>query len=150
MTRFVMNGLAFVSKVGRFVTNCAIVVEKIAGFTENLAIVVTKRRTFSVTMERCGENDRGFARNWGLGKTEGDRLMQKLAESSRKHLSHDAALMLLAVLPDHIRDAYITYAQQIGYSIELVLEMALADFLDPDSLTFADCKPRIGVPLESG
>lgn len=76
--------------------------------------------------------------------------MQRLAESSRKHLSHDAALMLLAVLPDPIREAYVNYAQQIGYSIELVLEMALADFLDPDSLTFADCKPQIGLPLESG
>ncbi|WP_287452809.1 hypothetical protein [Leptolyngbya sp. UWPOB_LEPTO1] len=136
-----MNVLAFVSKVGRFVTNCAIVVEKIAGFTENLAIVVTKRRTFSVTIGQFGENDRGFARKWDLGKTEGDRLMQTLAESIRKHLSHDAALMLLAVLPDPIREAYVNYAQQIGDSIELVLEMALADFLDPDSLTFADCKP---------
>jgi hypothetical protein len=66
----------------------------------------------------------------------------------RKHLSHDAALMLLAVLPDHIRDAYLTHAKQIGYSIEMVLEMALADFLDPESLTFTDCKPQIGLPAK--
>jgi hypothetical protein len=46
----------------------------------------------------------------------------------------DAALMLLAVLPERIRDAYLNYAKQIDYSIEMVLEMALADFLDPDSL----------------
>jgi hypothetical protein len=71
--------------------------------------------------------------------------MQTLPETSRKHLSYDAAVMLLAVLPDHIRDAYSTHAQQTGYSIELVLEMALADFLDPDSLTFTDCKPQIGL-----
>jgi hypothetical protein len=64
--------------------------------------------------------------------------MQTLPEASRKHLSHDAALMLLTVLPTHICDAYSNHAQQIGYSIELVLEMALADFLDPDSLTFTD------------
>lgn len=75
--------------------------------------------------------------------------MQALPETSKKHLSHDAALMLLAVLPDHIREAYINHAQQIGYSVELVLEMALADFLDPDSLTFTDCKPQIGLPLQS-
>ncbi|MEG4321740.1 MULTISPECIES: hypothetical protein [unclassified Microcoleus] len=25
--------------------------------------------------------------------------------------------------------------------------MALADFLDPDSLTFTDCQPQIGLPL---
>jgi hypothetical protein len=78
-----------------------------------------------------------------------DEIMQTLPEMSRKHLSHDAALMLLAVLPDHIREAYVNHAQQIGYTIELVLEMALADFLDPESLTFTDCKPQIGLPLES-
>lgn len=73
--------------------------------------------------------------------------MQALPQTNRTHLSHDAALMLLAVLPDHIRDAYLNHAKQIGYSIEMVLEMALADFLDPDSLMFTDCKPQIGLPL---
>jgi hypothetical protein len=76
-------------------------------------------------------------------------LCQTLPEMSNDHLSRDAALMLLAVLPAHIRDAYSNHAQQIGYSIELVLEMALADFLDPDSLTFIDCKPKIGLPFGS-
>jgi hypothetical protein len=75
--------------------------------------------------------------------------MQTLPQTNRKHLSHDAALMLLAVLPDHIRDAYLNHAKQIDYSIEMVLEMALADFLDPDSLTFTDCKPQIGIPLDT-
>jgi hypothetical protein len=73
--------------------------------------------------------------------------MQTLSQTDRKHLSHDAALMLLAVLPEHIRNAYLNHAKQIDYSIEMVLEMALADFLDPDSLTFTDCKPRLGLPL---
>jgi hypothetical protein len=73
--------------------------------------------------------------------------MQALSQTDKKHLSHDAALMLLAVLPEHIRDAYLNHARQIDYSIEMVLEMALADFLDPDSLTFTDCKPQIGLPL---
>lgn len=72
--------------------------------------------------------------------------MQTLPQTDRKHLSYDAALMLLAVLPEHIRDAYLNYAKQIDYSIEMVLEMALADFLDPDSLTFTDCKPQIALP----
>lgn len=76
--------------------------------------------------------------------------MQTLPQTDRKHLSHDAALMLLVVLPDRIRDAYLNHAKQIHYSIELVvLEMALADFLDPDSLTFVDCKPQIGFPLNT-
>lgn len=68
--------------------------------------------------------------------------MQALPQS--QHLSQDAAVMLLAVLPDHIRDAYVNHANQISYSVEMVLEMALADFLDPESLTFSDCKPQIG------
>lgn len=75
--------------------------------------------------------------------------MQTLPQTDNKHLSRDAALMLLAVLPDHIRTAYLNHAEQIGYNVELVLEMALADFLDPESLTFTDCKPQIGVPLNS-
>lgn len=78
--------------------------------------------------------------------------MQTLPQTDRKHLSHDAALMLLAVLPDHIRDAYLNHAKQIDYLIELielVLEMALADFLDSDSLTFTDCKPQISLSLDT-
>jgi hypothetical protein len=75
-------------------------------------------------------------------------MMQTLPQTDRQHLSRDAALMLLAVLPAHIRDAYLNHAEQIGYSVEMVLEMALADFLDPDSLTFTDCKPEIGLPSE--
>jgi hypothetical protein len=43
----------------------------------------------------------------------------------------------------------INHAKQIGYTPELVLEMALADFLDPESLTFTDCKPLIGLAAES-
>lgn len=75
--------------------------------------------------------------------------MQTLPQTSPQHLRHDAALMLLAVLPKHIRNAYINHAKQIGYTPELVLEMALADFLDPESLTFTDCKPLIGLAAES-
>lgn len=75
--------------------------------------------------------------------------MQTPPETGKKHLSHDAALILLAVLPDHIRDAYLNHAEQTGYTIELVLEMALADFLDPDSLRFTDCKPQLGLPSKS-
>ena len=71
--------------------------------------------------------------------------MQTLTHTSNEHLSHDVALMLLAVLPDHVRNAYLNHAQAIDYSIELVLEMALSDFLDPDSITFTDCKPQIGL-----
>jgi len=59
----------------------------------------------------------------------------------RKHLSHDAALMSLDVLPEYFRNACGNHARQIDYSTEMVLEMASADFLNPDLLTFADSKP---------
>ena len=57
--------------------------------------------------------------------------------------------MLLAVLRDHIRTAYLSHAEQIGYNVELVLEMALADFLNSESLTLTNCKPQIGLSSEN-
>jgi hypothetical protein len=60
-------------------------------------------------------------------------------------ISHDVGLMLLAVLPEYSRDAYGNHAKQVDYSTEIILEMALAGFLHPDSLTFTDCKPQIGL-----
>jgi hypothetical protein len=53
--------------------------------------------------------------------------------------------MLLAVRPEYTFDAYMIHAKQVAYSIKMVLEMALADFLAPDSLAFTDCKPQIGL-----
>jgi hypothetical protein len=33
-------------------------------------------------------------------------------------------------------------AKEIDYPVEAVLEMAIAGFLDGESLSFMDCKPR--------
>jgi hypothetical protein len=33
-------------------------------------------------------------------------------------------------------------AKEIDYPVEAVLEMAIAGFLDGESLSFVDCKPR--------
>jgi hypothetical protein len=71
--------------------------------------------------------------------------MQVLPKTKRKHFSHDAALMLLAVRPEYMCDAYMIHAKQIAYSIKMLLEMALADFLAPDLLAFIGCKPQIGL-----
>jgi hypothetical protein len=59
-----------------------------------------------------------------------------------EHLSPVAARMMLAALPNHIRDAFERRAQEINYPVEAILEMAIAGFLDSESLSFEDCQPR--------
>jgi hypothetical protein len=59
-----------------------------------------------------------------------------------EHLSPVAARMMLAALPDHIRKAFERRAREIDYPVEAVLEMAIAGFLDSESLSFEDCQPR--------
>jgi hypothetical protein len=59
-----------------------------------------------------------------------------------EHLSPVAARMMLAALPDHIRKAFERRAQEIDYPVEAILEMAIAGFLDSESLSFEDCQPR--------
>ncbi|MCY7366769.1 MAG: hypothetical protein LH474_01280 [Chamaesiphon sp.] len=59
-----------------------------------------------------------------------------------EHLSPVAARIMLAALPDHIRKAFERRAQEIDYPVEAILEMAIAGFLDSESLSFEDCQPR--------
>lgn len=59
-----------------------------------------------------------------------------------EHLSPVAARMMLAALPDHIRKAFERRAHEIDYPVEAILEMAIAGFLDSESLSFEDCQPR--------
>ena len=59
-----------------------------------------------------------------------------------EHLSPIAARMMLAALPNKIKEAFERRSAEIEYPVEAVLEMALAGFLDSDSLSFTDCKPR--------
>jgi hypothetical protein len=58
------------------------------------------------------------------------------------HLDPVAARMILAALPDPIREAFERRAAAIDYPIEAVLEMAIAGFLDGECLSFSDCQPR--------
>jgi hypothetical protein len=62
-------------------------------------------------------------------------------QAKTEHLSPTAAHTFLDALPEKIRKALVTYAEEIEYPVEAVLEIAIAGFLDPDSLSFADCQP---------
>ena len=54
-------------------------------------------------------------------------------------LSPEAAKVILEMLPSRISTALREYAESINYPIELVVEMAIAGFLDVDAMTFTDC-----------
>jgi hypothetical protein len=59
-------------------------------------------------------------------------------------LSPADAEAILARLPERIRTAMLARAAEIEYPIELVVEMAIASFLDTEALGFVDCKPGRG------
>jgi hypothetical protein len=62
----------------------------------------------------------------------------------QKQLTPADAEVILERLPERIRVALIERAAEIEYPIEAVVEMAIASFLDSESLGFADCKPGRG------
>ena len=58
------------------------------------------------------------------------------------HLDSTTAQAFLDKLPQSIRDAFYRRAAEINYPVEAVLESAIASALDPDALSFVDCKPE--------
>jgi hypothetical protein len=58
------------------------------------------------------------------------------------HLDRATAQTFLERLPRHIREAFYARAAEIDYPIEAVLESAIAAALDPEALSFVDCKPQ--------
>jgi hypothetical protein len=58
-----------------------------------------------------------------------------------EQLSPAAAQTILANLPERIRAAFIARVTEINYPVEAVVEMALAGYLDSESIGFVDCKP---------
>ncbi|MBM0744741.1 hypothetical protein JOY44_27030 (plasmid) [Phormidium sp. CLA17] len=58
-----------------------------------------------------------------------------------EHLSPEAAQAFIQMLPDKIRLGLLTYAAQIEQPIESIVEMAIAGFLDEDSISFSGCNP---------
>lgn len=63
-------------------------------------------------------------------------------QQNDEHLSPVAAKMVLAALPERIQRALLAHAQETQYPLEMVLEMAIAGFLDSEAITFADCRPE--------
>lgn len=58
------------------------------------------------------------------------------------HLDPETAQAFLEKLPRHIREAFYKRAVEIDYPVEAVLESAIASALDPEALSFIDCKPE--------
>ena len=50
---------------------------------------------------------------------------------------------LLAALPPILQSQALQYAEQTEVPSELVIELAIAHFLDPDSVTFDDCQVKV-------
>ena len=61
-----------------------------------------------------------------------------------EQLTTTAAQAILEQLPDRIKAAYVDRATRMNYSIEAILEMALAGYLDGEAIGFVDCKPMRG------
>lgn len=59
-----------------------------------------------------------------------------------EQLSPIAGQIILEQLPERIKNAVIARAAEIDYPIEAVIEMAIAGYLDPHAIGFADCKPE--------
>jgi hypothetical protein len=65
-----------------------------------------------------------------------------------EHLSATAAQTFLESVPEKIRAALYTYAQEMDYPVEAVVEMAIASFLDEDAVSFVDCRPLAAMGME--
>jgi hypothetical protein len=61
-----------------------------------------------------------------------------------EQLTPVAAQTILENLPERIRAAFIDRAAEINFPVEAVVEMALAGYLDSESIGFVDCKPHRG------
>ena len=62
-------------------------------------------------------------------------------QQNDEHLSPVAAKMFLAALPERIQRAFWLTLNETQYPLEMVLEMAIAGFLDSEAMTFTDCCP---------
>ena len=62
-------------------------------------------------------------------------------QTTTEHLSPEAAKTFLDALPEKIRLGLLTCASQLNYPVEAVVEMAIAGYLDEDSVSFVGCKP---------
>jgi len=58
-----------------------------------------------------------------------------------EHLSPVVAKMFLVAWTERIQRALLAHARKTQYPLEIVLEMAIAGFLNREAITFADCHP---------
>lgn len=68
--------------------------------------------------------------------------MLQAERSVTEHLSPELADLFLAGLPEKIRSALEARAQSMNYPVWAIVEMAIAGYLDDESLSFVDCQPR--------
>ena len=66
-----------------------------------------------------------------------------LALSSSSAVRTAEETSLLSSLPPVLQSQAIAYAEQTELPAELVIELAIAHFLDPDSVTFDDCQVKV-------
>ncbi len=70
--------------------------------------------------------------------------MKSTPEQSFEQLMPADAQVILERLPERISMAFSERAEQLDFPVEAVLEMALAGYLDRESIAFVDCKPNRG------
>lgn len=58
-----------------------------------------------------------------------------------EQLSSADGQAILERLPERIRNAILDRATEISYPVEAIVEMAIAGYLDPHAIGFADCRP---------
>ncbi len=56
-----------------------------------------------------------------------------------QHLPPEAVHRLLEYAPDYVKEALIEKSTDLDCSLEAVVEMALASFLDEEAFSFEDC-----------
>lgn len=56
-----------------------------------------------------------------------------------QHLSTDAVQRVLEDMPDYVKAALLEKSIKLDCSIEAVVEMAIASFLDEEAFSFEDC-----------
>jgi hypothetical protein len=71
-----------------------------------------------------------------------------MQSTTTEHLDPVNAQAFLNSLPEKIRLGLLTYAAQIEQPVEVVIEMAIAGFLDEDAISFVGCEPLAGMKFD--
>jgi hypothetical protein len=66
-------------------------------------------------------------------------------QTTTESLTPEAAEQILSALPEKIQLGLKAYAAQVEQSIEGLIEMMIAGFLDEDAISFMNCQPLRGM-----